>query len=64
MERQCLLKNGTIMRVAWIDEKDAVVGKVISDRNSPEYGWTVKSVGASRPRLGPPHRPTPRPNTP
>jgi len=48
MERQCVLKYGGATRVAWVPEKDAVVGNVISDRDSPEYGWKVSKVGGRR----------------
>ena len=48
MEKQCLLKRGGSTRVVWLPERDAVVGNVISRKWSPDYGWTVKSVGQSR----------------
>jgi len=48
MEKQCLLKRGDSTRVSWVSSKDAVVGNVISDKSSPDFGWTVKSVGDSR----------------
>jgi hypothetical protein len=48
MEKQCLLKRGDSTRVVWVPDKYAVVGNVISDKSSPDFGWTVKSVGASR----------------
>jgi len=48
MERQCLIKRGDSTRVTWVRERDAVVGNVISDKSSPDHGWTVKTVGAQR----------------
>lgn len=50
MERQCVLKRGDSTRVAWLPEKDAVAGNVVSDKSSPDYGWTIKVVGDKRAR--------------
>jgi len=48
IERQCLLKRGDSTKVTWVPEREAVVGNVITNKSSPDYGWTVKTVGERR----------------
>lgn len=48
VEVQCMLKRGDSTRVTWVRERDAVVGNVISDKSSPDYGWMIKVVGGAK----------------
>jgi hypothetical protein len=45
-----MLKKGDSTRMSWIPERHAVVGTVISDKYSLDYGWMIKVVGAKRDR--------------
>lgn len=43
-----MLKRGDSTRMAWIPERHAVVGTVISDKSSLDYGWMIKVVGGAK----------------